>query len=174
MAGRTTFREPARRSGASVGTVSRAVEGRPDAAAEREQAPVPAARTPAIRRSQVVDVWFEASGGRPGNGSADPTYWNWRRHRLARSDGLEVGEDSDPGAASTFVAPDRQAHRRVAAITGLIETRPCIDRPAAGPSPRRPGPPAHEGQLGGEAGAAAPRRIERSHEQPPTVDRVES
>lgn len=61
--------------------------------------------------------------------------------RLARSDVPCVGVDVDLGAEAVFVASDNVAgagmavehlyqlgHRRIATITGLIETRPCIDR----------------------------------------------
>src|SRR5215212_9269629 len=74
--GRTTIKELARRSGVSVGTVSRALNGYADVSAatrervfqlarELDYAPAAAARTLVTRRSNVIGVFLETGKGHP-------------------------------------------------------------------------------------------------------------
>jgi len=102
MAGRTTIRELAKCSGVSVGTVSRALNGYPDVAPES--------------RARVVRLAAELEH----TPAAAP--------RTLGAEAVFVASDDIAGAGMAVEHLYRLGHRRIATITGLIETRPCVDR----------------------------------------------
>jgi LacI family transcriptional regulator len=203
MEERVTIRELARRSGVSVGTVSRALNGyadvRPETrerimrlAAELDYTPAAAARALVTQRSHVIGVFMETGEGhpdlqhpffhevlgglkqrvgaegfdlllfaseRPGGGYGPHSYLKRARHhnvdgcaligldptqqevrRLVRGEipcvaidmeleGAEVVmSDNEAGAAAAVRHLHALGHRRIATITGMIESRPGIDR----------------------------------------------
>jgi LacI family transcriptional regulator len=205
MSERVTIRELARRSGVSVGTVSRALNGyadvRPETrerimrlASELDYTPAAAARSLVTQRSHVIGVFMETGEGhpdlqhpffhevlgglkqrvgaegfdlllfaseRPGNGYGPHSYLKRARHhnvdgcaligldpqdpevrRLVRGEIPTVAIDMEiEGARTEVVISDNQAgaaaavkhlhglgHRRIATITGMLESRPGIDR----------------------------------------------
>lgn len=201
---RPTIREVARRSGFSVSTVSRALNGYTDVAAttrsrilqvatDLEYRPAAAARSLVTRRSQIIGVFLDTGKdhpdlqhpffqevlvglkntvGRAGYDlllfASDPPSDNvfgpqsyldrCRQHgvdgavligatdegearRLVRSEVACLGIDLDIGDGSVFVSSDNVGgaklaidhlvelgHRRIATITGLMHTRPGVDR----------------------------------------------
>jgi LacI family transcriptional regulator len=202
---RVTIRELARRSGVSVGTVSRALNGYSDVnpqtrerimalARSLEYTPTAAARMLVTQRSHVIGVFLETGEGHPdlqhpffhevlvglkhdlgangfdlllfasenpGNGFGQHSYLKRCRHhnvdgavlmgvdaeaeetrRLVRSDVACVGVDVEiRGPRTGYVISDNDAgtrlamrhlydlgHRRIATITGLVETRPGAER----------------------------------------------
>jgi LacI family transcriptional regulator len=202
---RVTIRELARRSGVSVGTVSRALNGYSDVNPETrerilqlarslEYTPTAAARMLVTQRSHVIGVFLETGEGHPdlqhpffhevlvglkhdlgangfdlllfasenpGNGFGQHSYLKRCRHhnvdgavlmgvdpeseetrRLVRSDVACVGVDVEIGGPrSGYVISDNDqgtrlamrhlhdlGHRRIATITGLVETRPGAER----------------------------------------------
>jgi LacI family transcriptional regulator len=205
MEERVTIRELARRSGVSVGTVSRALNGyadvRPETrerimrlASELDYTPAAAARSLVTQRSHVIGVFMETGEGhpdlqhpffhevlgglkqrvgragfdlllfaseRPGGGYGRHSYLKRARHhnvdgcaligldpdddevrRLARGEmpcvaidmQLEgpltevVMSDNEDGAATAVRHLYDLGHRRIATITGMIDSRPGIDR----------------------------------------------
>jgi LacI family transcriptional regulator len=203
--GRTTIKELARRSGVSIGTVSRALNGYSDVseetrervmrlARELDYTPAAAARTLVMERSHVVGLFLDTGEGRPdvqhpffhevlgglkqflgaagfdllmfaseqpGNGYGPHSYLKRARHHhvdgvvlmgmdvadeevqsLLRSDVFCVGVDmavSGPtncsvmsdnveGAAMAVRHLAELGHKRIATITGLLETAPALDR----------------------------------------------
>ena len=205
MEERITIRELARRSGVSVGTVSRALNGytdvRPETrerimrlASELDYTPAAAARSLVTQRSHVIGVFMETGEGhpdlqhpffhevlgglkqrvgregfdlllfaseRPGGGYGRHSYLKRARHhnvdgcaligldpdddevrRLARGEmpcvaidmQLEgpltevVMSDNEDGAATAVRHLYDLGHRRIATITGMIDSRPGIDR----------------------------------------------
>ena len=205
MQPRVTIRELARRSGVSVGTVSRALNGyadvRPETrerimrlAAELDYTPAAAARSLVTQRSHVIGVFMETGEGhpdlqhpffhevlgglkqrvgaagfdlllfaseRPGNGYGPHSYLKRARHhnvdgcaligldpddaevrRLVRGEIPCVAIDmSIEGPRTEVVMSDNEAgaraavrhlyelgHRRIATITGMIDSRPGVDR----------------------------------------------
>ncbi|MDA0172617.1 LacI family transcriptional regulator [Solirubrobacter taibaiensis] len=205
MEERITIRELARRSGVSVGTVSRALNGytdvRPETrerimrlASELDYTPAAAARSLVTQRSHVIGVFMETGEGhpdlqhpffhevlgglkqrvgregfdlllfaseRPGGGYGRHSYLKRARHhnvdgcaligldpdddevrRLARGEvpcvaidmQLEgpltevVMSDNEDGAATAVRHLHDLGHRRIATITGMIDSRPGIDR----------------------------------------------
>ncbi|MEA2243180.1 MAG: LacI family transcriptional regulator [Solirubrobacteraceae bacterium] len=205
MEERVTIRELARRSGVSVGTVSRALNGytdvRPETrerimrlASELDYTPAAAARSLVTQRSHVIGVFLETGEGhpdlqhpffhevlgglkqsvgaqgfdlllfaseRPGNGYGPHSYLKRTRHhavdgvaligldpedqevrRLVRAEVPCVGIDMDlEGPNTEVVMSDNVSgaeaavrhlhglgHRRIATITGMLESRPGIDR----------------------------------------------
>ena len=205
MEERITIRELARRSGVSVGTVSRALNGytdvRPETrerimrlASELDYTPAAAARSLVTQRSHVIGVFMETGEGhpdlqhpffhevlgglkqrvgregfdlllfaseRPGGGYGRHSYLKRARHhnvdgcaligldpdddevrRLARGEmpcvaidmQLEgpltevVMSDNEDGAATAVRHLYELGHRRIATITGMIDSRPGIDR----------------------------------------------
>ncbi len=202
---RVTIRELARRSGVSVGTVSRALNGYSDVSPETrerilqlartlEYTPTAAARMLVTQRSHVIGIFLETGEGHPdlqhpffhevlvglkhdlgaggfdlllfasenpGNGFGQHSYLKRCRHhnvdgavlmgvdpeseetrRLVRSNVACVGVDVEiRGPRSGYVISDNDAgirlamrhlhdlgHRRIATITGLVETRPGAER----------------------------------------------
>lgn len=200
---RATIRDVAKRSGFSVGTVSRALNGYTDVAAETrarvlkvaielEYRPESAARSLVTRRSQVIGVFLDTGPDHPdiqhpffhevlvglkgavgragydlllfarepdNNVFGNQTYLDrCRQHGvdgvvlmgtpdeaelrpLVRSEVPCIGVDLDLGDEATLVSSDNVAgaelavdhlyelgHRRIATITGIVETRPGIDR----------------------------------------------
>lgn len=199
--GRTTIKELARRSGVSVGTVSRALNGYDDVSAatreriiqlarELDYTPAHAARTLVTQRSHVIGVFLDTGEGHPdlqhpffhevlvglkdqlgakgydlllfasqtntggylsrcqqhhvdgavvmGIEADDPEL-----RRLAKSEVPTVGVDVqiDGGEKTSYVMSDNVhgaraatahlahlGHRRIATITGLLDTRPGLDR----------------------------------------------
>jgi LacI family transcriptional regulator len=203
MEERVTIRELARRSGVSVGTVSRALNGyadvRPETrerimrlASELDYTPAAAARSLVTQRSHVIGVFMETGEGhpdlqhpffhevlgglkqrvgregfdlllfaseRPGGGYGPHSYLKRARHhnvdgcaligldpteqevrRLVRGEipcvaidmeleGAEVVmSDNEAGAEAAVRHLHALGHRRIATITGMIESRPGIDR----------------------------------------------
>jgi LacI family transcriptional regulator len=205
MEERVTIRELARRSGVSVGTVSRALNGyadvRPETrerimrlASELDYTPAAAARSLVTQRSHVIGVFMETGEGhpdlqhpffhevlgglkqrvgangfdlllfaseRPGNGYGPHSYLKRARHhnvdgcaligldpedaevrRLVRGEIPCVAIDMElEGPRTEVVMSDNEAgageavrhlyelgHRRIATITGMIESRPGVDR----------------------------------------------
>src|SRR3954454_4861186 len=203
MEERVTIRELARRSGVSVGTVSRALNGyadvRPETrerimrlASELDYTPAAAARSLVTQRSHVIGVFMETGEGhpdlqhpffhevlgglkqqvgaegfdlllfaseRPGGGYGPHSYLKRARHhnvdgcaligldpnsqevqRLVRGEipcvaidmELESAEvvmsDNEAGAATAVRHLHDLGHRRIATITGMIDSRPGIDR----------------------------------------------
>jgi len=205
MEERITIRELARRSGVSVGTVSRALNGyadvRPETrerimrlASELDYTPAAAARSLVTQRSHVIGVFMETGEGhpdlqhpffhevlgglkqrvgragfdlllfaseRPGGGYGRHSYLKRARHhnvdgcaligldpdddevrRLARGEmpcvaidmQLEgpltevVMSDNEDGAGTAVRHLHDLGHRRIATITGMIDSRPGIDR----------------------------------------------
>jgi LacI family transcriptional regulator len=205
MEERVTIRELARRSGVSVGTVSRALNGytdvRPETrerimrlASELDYTPAAAARSLVTQRTHVIGVFMETGEGhpdlqhpffhevlgglkqrvgaegfdlllfaseRPGGGYGPHSYLKRARHhsvdacaligldptdqevqRLVRGEipcvaidmELEgprtevVMSDNEAGAAVAVRHLHELGHRRIATITGMIESRPGIDR----------------------------------------------
>jgi LacI family transcriptional regulator len=197
--GRTTIKELARRSGVSVGTVSRALNGYDDVSAttrerivqlarELDYTPAAAARTLVTQRSHVIGVFLDTGEGHPdlqhpffhevlvglkdelGRAGYDlllfaqqqpAGYLNrCQQHhvdaavvmgiesddpelrRLTRSSVPCVGVDVEiSGPATSYVMSDNVrggqvptahlaglCHRRIATITGLLDTRPGLDR----------------------------------------------
>lgn len=205
MEERVTIRELARRSGVSVGTVSRALNGyadvRPETrerimrlASELDYTPAAAARSLVTQRSHVIGVFMETGEGhpdlqhpffhevlgglkqrvgregfdlllfaseRPGGGYGPHSYLKRARHhnvdgcaligldpddsevrRLVRGEipcvaidmALEgpltevVMSDNEAGAAAAVRHLHELGHRRIATITGMIDSRPGVDR----------------------------------------------
>jgi LacI family transcriptional regulator len=205
MEERVTIRELARRSGVSVGTVSRALNGytdvRPETrerimrlASELDYTPAAAARSLVTQRSHVIGVFMETGEGhpdlqhpffhevlgglkqrvgaggfdlllfaseRPGGGYGPHSYLKRARHhnvdgcaligldptdqevrRLVRGEipcvaidmELEgphtevVMSDNERGAATAVHHLYELGHRRIATVTGMIDSRPGIDR----------------------------------------------
>ena len=205
MEERVTIRELARRSGVSVGTVSRALNGytdvRPETrerimrlASELDYTPAAAARSLVTQRSHVIGVFMETGEGhpdlqhpffhevlgglkqrvgaagfdlllfaseRPGGGYGPHSYLKRARHhnvdgcaligldptdqevqRLVRGeipcvaidmelDGPRtevVMSDNEGGAAAAVRHLYDLGHRRIATVTGMIDSRPGIDR----------------------------------------------
>lgn len=205
MEERVTIRELARRSGVSVGTVSRALNGyadvRPETrerimrlASELDYTPAAAARSLVTQRSHVIGVFMETGEGhpdlqhpffhevlgglkqrvgregfdlllfaseRPGGGYGPHSYLKRARHhnvdgcaligldpddsevrRLVRGEipcvaidmQLEgprtevVMSDNEAGAAAAVRHLHELGHRRIATITGMIDSRPGVDR----------------------------------------------
>jgi LacI family transcriptional regulator len=205
MEERVTIRELARRSGVSVGTVSRALNGyadvRPETrerimrlASELDYTPAAAARSLVTQRSHVIGVFMETGEGhpdlqhpffhevlgglkqrvgaegfdlllfaseRPGGGYGPHSYLKRARHhnvdacaligldpndpevrRLVRGEipcvaidmELEgphtevVMSDNEGGAAAAVRHLHKLGHRRIATVTGMIDSRPGIDR----------------------------------------------
>ncbi|MDA0179727.1 LacI family transcriptional regulator [Solirubrobacter phytolaccae] len=205
MEERVTIRELARRSGVSVGTVSRALNGyadvRPETrerimrlASELDYTPAAAARSLVTQRSHVIGVFMETGEGhpdlqhpffhevlgglkqrvgregfdlllfaseRPGGGYGPHSYLKRARHhsvdgcaligldpddsevrRLVRGEipcvaidmQLEgpntevVMSDNEAGAAEAVRHLHGLGHRRIATITGMIDSRPGVDR----------------------------------------------
>lgn len=205
MEERVTIRELARRSGVSVGTVSRALNGyadvRPETrerimrlASELDYTPAAAARSLVTQRSHVIGVFMETGEGhpdlqhpffhevlgglkqrvggegfdlllfaseRPGGGYGPHDYLKRARHhnvdgcaligldpdddevrRLVRGEipcvaidmQLEgprtevVMSDNEAGAATAVRHLHALGHRRIATITGMIDSRPGVDR----------------------------------------------
>lgn len=205
MEERVTIRELARRSGVSVGTVSRALNGyadvRPETrerimrlASELDYTPAAAARSLVTQRSHVIGVFMETGEGhpdlqhpffhevlgglkqrvggagfdlllfaseRPGGGYGPHDYLKRARHhsvdgcaligldpdddevrRLVRGEipcvaidmQLEgprtevVMSDNEAGAAAAVRHLHALGHRRIATITGMIDSRPGVDR----------------------------------------------
>jgi LacI family transcriptional regulator len=203
--GRMTIKELARRSGVSIGTVSRALNGYTDVsdetrervmrlARELDYTPAAAARTLVMERSHVVGLFLDTGEGRPdvqhpffhevlgglkqflgaagfdllmfaseqpGNGYGPHSYLKRCRHhnvegtvlmgvdpddpevrRLVRSDLAVVGvdvllsgerassvmSDNVNGAALAVNQLHSLGHRRIATITGLVDTKPGADR----------------------------------------------
>jgi LacI family transcriptional regulator len=205
MEERVTIRELARRSGVSVGTVSRALNGyadvRPETrerimrlASELDYTPAAAARSLVTQRSHVIGVFLETGEGhpdlqhpffhevlgglkqrvgaegfdlllfaseRPGNGYGPHSYLKRARHHNVDGCALIGLEPEDPevrrlvrgeipcvaidmaieGPRTEVVMSDNEAgaraavehlhglgHRRIATVTGMIDSRPGIDR----------------------------------------------
>ncbi|MBE2317619.1 LacI family DNA-binding transcriptional regulator [Solirubrobacter sp. CPCC 204708] len=205
MEERVTIRELARRSGVSVGTVSRALNGyadvRPETrerimrlASELDYTPAAAARSLVTQRSHVIGVFMETGEGhpdlqhpffhevlgglkqrvgregfdlllfaseRPGGGYGPHDYLKRARHhnvdgcaligldpdddevrRLVRGEipcvaidmQLEgprtevVMSDNEAGAAAAVRHLHELGHRRIATVTGMIDSRPGVDR----------------------------------------------
>lgn len=205
MEERVTIRELARRSGVSVGTVSRALNGyadvRPETrerimrlASELDYTPAAAARSLVTQRSHVIGVFMETGEGhpdlqhpffhevlgglkqrvgregfdlllfaseRPGGGYGPHSYLKRARHhnvdgcaligldpddgevrRLVRGEipcvaidmQLEgpntevVMSDNEEGAAAAVRHLFGLGHRRIATVTGMIDSRPGVDR----------------------------------------------
>jgi len=205
MEERVTIRELARRSGVSVGTVSRALNGytdvRPETrerimrlASELDYTPAAAARSLVTQRSHVIGVFMETGEGHPdlqhpffhevlgglkqrvgaggfdlllfasenpGGGYGPHSYLKRARHhnvdgcaligldptdqevrRLVRGEipcvaidmELEgprtevVMSDNEGGAAAAVRHLFDLGHRRIATVTGMIDSRPGIDR----------------------------------------------
>jgi LacI family transcriptional regulator len=203
--GRMTIKELARRSGVSIGTVSRALNGYTDVsdetrervmrlARELDYTPAAAARTLVMERSHVVGLFLDTGEGRPdvqhpffhevlgglkqflgaagfdllmfaseqpGNGYGPHSYLKRARHHhvdgvvlmgmdvadeevqsLLRSDVFCVGvdmalsgqtncsvmSDNVEGAAMAVRHLAKLGHKRIATITGLLETAPALDR----------------------------------------------
>ncbi|HET6547335.1 MAG TPA: LacI family DNA-binding transcriptional regulator [Solirubrobacter sp.] len=205
MEERITIRELARRSGVSVGTVSRALNGytdvRPETrerimrlASELDYTPAAAARSLVTQRSHVIGVFLDTGEGHPdlqhpffhevlgglkqrvgaqgfdlllfasehpGNGYGPHSYLKRARHhnvdacalmgldpddsevrRLVRGEipcvavdmALEgpdtevVMSDNEAGAAAAVRHLHGLGHRRIATVTGMIDSRPGVDR----------------------------------------------
>jgi LacI family transcriptional regulator len=205
MEERVTIRELARRSGVSVGTVSRALNGyadvRPETrerimrlASELDYTPAAAARSLVTQRSHVIGVFMETGEGhpdlqhpffhevlgglkqrvggagfdlllfaseRPGGGYGPHDYLKRARHHNVDGCAL-IGLDPDDdevrrlvrgeipcvaidmqleGPRTEVVMSDNEAgammavqhlydlgHRRIATVTGMIDSRPGVDR----------------------------------------------
>lgn len=205
MEERVTIRELARRSGVSVGTVSRALNGyadvRPETrerimrlASELDYTPAAAARSLVTQRSHVIGVFMETGEGhpdlqhpffhevlgglkqrvgregfdlllfaseRPGGGYGPHSYLKRARHhsvdgcaligldcedsevrRLVRGEipcvaiDMEIEgprtevvmSDNEAGAAAAVRHLHALGHRRIATITGMVDSRPGVDR----------------------------------------------